>query len=178
MNLKEYVLPGFCLTQNCACVVVFCPAPPPTPHWSTSCSGLHFNGGVASSSTQRHCVCFYIHCLHYIITITSITHHNSLFCYCDYDLRLPYLNGLIPVISWCVRNDFTFAHRVFWVWVRVCCCWVYMKQSHRPALPFPLPLMTTHPYELHNQARPRSYWKLSLKQITWQRMGVREGSKL
>lgn len=53
-----------------------------------------------------------------------------------------------------------------------------MKQSHRPPLPFSLLLMTTHPYELPNQAGPRSYWKLSLKQITWQGMGLREGSKL
>lgn len=138
------------------------------PHWSTSCSGLHFKGGTASSSTQRRCVCRPV----WEGTTISITDHNitvSLVFFWLWPEVTPFKD---PVIPWCVRNDFALA-------CPVCrCCWVYMKQSHRPTPPFPPPLMTTYPYELHNQAGLCSYWKLSPKQITWQRIGLREGSKL
>lgn len=139
------------------------------PHWNTSCWGLHFNGGAASSSAQRYCVC---HCSVWEGTTISITDHNGLSCFCGCDLKLPHLTVLVNT-----QLSLGVWEMLLHVWV--CrCCWVYMKRSHRPPLPFPLPLMTTHPYELHNQAGPRSYWKLSLKQITCQRMGLREGSKL
>lgn len=90
-----------------------------------------------------------------------------------YGRRLPPFKcvGRNPVIHLCVRSVFAYAHGV------CCCCWVHMKQSHCPSR-LPLQLMTTHPYKLDNRAGLQSYWKLSLKWITWQRMGLREGRKL
>lgn len=91
-----------------------------------------------------------------------------------YDRRLPPFEcvGRSPVMHWCVRRVFAYAHGV------CCCCWVHMKQSHFPPLLLFLQLMTTHPYKLDNRAGLWSYWKLSLKWITRQRMGLREGRKL